>query len=188
MSYLEPVEMEKPAEKRPRGQREALLVEGLEHDCLVRVLRWEFLPVVASPPGDLFLRVDAALHHVLDVALLERALLLGRRWWQSLSRDPRGRGRRRGRCGGHDDGGEAQARGGNHEEEESREFWKLAKSSGNSPSQQGGGKLWSAREQGDRSAPPPLFKYRRPHNGQIRNQRPDQIGPAISRWMKQGKR
>ena len=43
MSYLEPVEMEKPAEKRPRGQREALLVEGLEHDRLVRVLRWEFL-------------------------------------------------------------------------------------------------------------------------------------------------
>ena len=55
MSYLEPVEMEKPAEKRPRGQCEALLVEGLEHDHLVRVPRWELLPVAAPPPGDLIL-------------------------------------------------------------------------------------------------------------------------------------
>ena len=41
---------------------------------------------------------------------------------------------------------------------------KKAESSRDSPSQQGGEKLWSAREQGGRSAPPPLFKYRRPHN------------------------
>ena len=73
MSYLEPVEMEKPAEKHPHGQREALLVEGLEHDRLVRVLRRELLPVAAPPPRDLLLREEAALHHVLDVALLERA-------------------------------------------------------------------------------------------------------------------
>src|SRR6185437_2291929 len=98
MSYLEPVEMKKPAEKGPRGQREALLVEGLEHDRLVCVLRREFLPVGAPPPGDLLLREDAALHHVLDVALLERALLLGRQWRLSFSGAPRGRGRRRGRC------------------------------------------------------------------------------------------
>ena len=75
MSYLEPIEMEKPAEKLPRGQREALLVEGLEHDHLVRVLRREFLPVAAPPPGDLLLQAEAALDEVLDVALLERALL-----------------------------------------------------------------------------------------------------------------
>ena len=55
MSYLEPVEMEKPAEKCPRGQCEALLVEGLEHDRLVRVLRREFFPIAAPPPGDLLL-------------------------------------------------------------------------------------------------------------------------------------
>jgi hypothetical protein len=54
-----------------------------------------------------------------------------------------------------------------------------AESSRNSPSRQGGGKLWGAREQGGRSAPPPLFKYRSLHNGQIRNQRPDWIGPGI---------
>ena len=78
MSYLEPVEMEKPAEKCPRGQRKALLVEGLEHDRLVRVLRRELLPVAAPPPGDLLLREEAVLHKVLDVALLERALMLGR--------------------------------------------------------------------------------------------------------------
>ena len=52
-------------------------------------------------------------------------------------------------------------------------------SSGNSPSQQDGRKLWSAREQGDRSTPLPLFKYQRLRNVQIRNQRPDQIGPGI---------
>jgi len=75
MSYLEPVEMEKPAEKCPRGQREALLVEGFEHDCLVRVLQREFLPVPASPPRDLLLRGEAALDEVLDVTLLERVLL-----------------------------------------------------------------------------------------------------------------
>ena len=75
MSYLEPVEMEKPAEKCPRGQREALLVEGLEHDRLVHVLRRKFLPVAAPPPGDLLLREEAALDEVLDVALLERVLL-----------------------------------------------------------------------------------------------------------------
>jgi hypothetical protein len=78
MSYPEPVEMEKPAEKRPCGQCEALLVEGLEHDHLVRVLRWEFLPVAAPPPGDLLLQEEVTLHEVLDIALLERALLLGR--------------------------------------------------------------------------------------------------------------
>ena len=77
MSYLEPVEMVKPVEKCPRGQREALLVEGLELDCLVRVLRRELLPVAAPPPGDLLLQEDAVLHHVLDVALLERASLPG---------------------------------------------------------------------------------------------------------------
>ena len=70
MSYLEPVEMEKPAEKRPRGQRGALLIDGLEHDRLVRVLRREFLPVAAPPLGDLLLREEAALDEVLDVALL----------------------------------------------------------------------------------------------------------------------
>ena len=77
MSYLEPVEMEKPAEKCPRGQCEALLVEGLEHDRLVRVLRWELFPVAAPPPGYLLLREQAALHKVLDVALLERGLQPG---------------------------------------------------------------------------------------------------------------
>ena len=77
MNYPEPIEMEKPAEKRPCGQCEALLVEGLEHDRLVRILRWEFLPVAALPPGDLLLREDAVLHNVLDVALLERTLLPG---------------------------------------------------------------------------------------------------------------
>ena len=77
MSYLEPVEVKKPAKKGACGQREALLIEGLEHDRLVHVLRWKFLPVTAPPPGDLFLWEDAALHHVLDVALLERALLPG---------------------------------------------------------------------------------------------------------------
>ena len=78
MSYLEPVEVKEPAEEGPSGQREALLIEGLEHDRLVRVLRREFLPVAASPPGDLLLWEDAPLHHVLDVAFLERALLPGR--------------------------------------------------------------------------------------------------------------
>jgi hypothetical protein len=65
---------------------------------------------------------------------------------------------------------------------------KKAESSGDSPSQQGGGKLWSAWEQGDHSAPPPLFKYRRPHNRRIRNQRPDWIGPAILRRIMRDKR
>ena len=71
MSYLEPIEMEKPVEKRPRGHRKALLVEGLQHDRLIRVLRWEVLPVAAPPPRDLLLREEAALDEVLDVALLE---------------------------------------------------------------------------------------------------------------------
>ena len=75
MSYLEPVEMKKPAEKGSRGQHKALLVEGLEHDRLVRVLLREFLPVAAPPPGYLLLREEAALDEVLDVTLLERALL-----------------------------------------------------------------------------------------------------------------
>ena len=75
MSYLEHVEMKKPAEKGPYGQCKALLVEGLEHDRLVRVLRSEFLPVAALPPGDLLLREEVALDEVMDVALLERALL-----------------------------------------------------------------------------------------------------------------
>ena len=75
MSYLEPVEVKKPAEEGPRGQREALLIEGLEHDRLVRVFRREFLPVAAPPPGDLLLQVEAVLDEVLDVALLERELL-----------------------------------------------------------------------------------------------------------------
>ena len=79
MSYLQPIEVKEPAEKCTCGQRGALLVEGLEHDRLVRVLRWEFLPVTAPPLGDLLLREDAALHHVLDVALLERASLPGQR-------------------------------------------------------------------------------------------------------------
>ena len=70
MCYFQPVEVKEPAEEGPRGQREALLVEGLEHDRLVCALRREFLPVTARPPGDLLLREDAALHHVLDVALL----------------------------------------------------------------------------------------------------------------------
>ena len=78
MSYLEPVEVKKPAEEGPRGQREALLIEGLQHDRLIRVLRWEVLPVAAPPPRDLLLREEATLDEVLDVALLERALLPGR--------------------------------------------------------------------------------------------------------------
>ena len=69
MSYLELVEVKKPAEEGPRGQREALLIEGLEHDRLVRDLRWELLPVAAPPLGDLLLREEAVLHKVLDVAL-----------------------------------------------------------------------------------------------------------------------
>ena len=36
---------------------------------------------------------------------------------------------------------------------------KKAESSRDSPSRQGDGKLWNAREQGGHSAPPPLFKY-----------------------------
>ena len=75
MSYLEPVEIEKLAEKCPRGQCEALPIEGFEHDRLVRVLRREFLPVAAPPPGDLLLREEAALDEVLDVALLELVLV-----------------------------------------------------------------------------------------------------------------
>ena len=55
MSYFEPVEMKKPTEKGPRGQCEALLIEGIEHDHLVRVLRREFFPIAAPPPGDLLL-------------------------------------------------------------------------------------------------------------------------------------
>ena len=77
MSYLEPIEMQKLAEEGPRGQHEALLIEGLEHDRLVRVLGREFLPVAAPPPGDLLLQEDAPLQHVLDVALLESVLLPG---------------------------------------------------------------------------------------------------------------
>ena len=69
--------MKKHAEEGPRGQREALLIEGLEHDRLVRVFRREFLPVAAPPPGDLLLQEDASLQHVLDVALLESVLLPG---------------------------------------------------------------------------------------------------------------
>ena len=64
---------------------------------------------------------------------------------------------------------------------------KEAESSGNSPSRQGGGKLWSAWEQGDRFTPLPLFKYRRLRNRQIRNQRPDQIGPGILRRTERDK-
>ena len=75
MSYFEPVEMKKPTEKGPHGQCEALLIEGIEHDHLVRVLRREFLPVAAPPPGDLLLREEAALDEVLDVALLELVLV-----------------------------------------------------------------------------------------------------------------
>ena len=56
-----------------------------------------------------------------------------------------------------------------------------AESSENSPSRHGGGEFWSTREHGGCSAPPPLFKYRRLHNGQIQNQRPDWIGPGILR-------
>ena len=77
MSYLEPIEMKKLVEEGRRGQREALLIEGLEHDRLVLVLRREFLPIATPPPGDLLLLEEAALHKVLDVALLERALLPG---------------------------------------------------------------------------------------------------------------
>jgi hypothetical protein len=69
--------VKKPAEEGPHGQREALLVEGLEHDRLVHIPRWEFLPVAVSPPGDLLLREDAVLHNVLDIAVLERTLLPG---------------------------------------------------------------------------------------------------------------
>jgi len=65
---------------------------------------------------------------------------------------------------------------------------KKADSSRSRPSQLCGVKLWSAREQGGRSARPPLFKYRKPHNGQIRNQRSDLIWLAMSQWTEQGKR
>ena len=75
MCYFQPVEVKEPAEEGPRGQRKALLIEGHEHDRLSRVLRWEILPEAAPPPGDLLLWEDATLHHVLDVAVLERALL-----------------------------------------------------------------------------------------------------------------
>ena len=78
MSYLEPVEVKKPAEKCSRGQPEALLIERLEDHRLIGVLRREFLPIAAPPPGDLLLREEAAFDEVLDVALLERALLPGR--------------------------------------------------------------------------------------------------------------
>ena len=49
-------------------------------------------------------------------------------------------------------------------------------------SQQGGGRLWSAREQGGHPEPPPSFKYPRPLNGQIRNQRPVLNRSGIVRW------
>jgi len=75
MCYFQPVEVKEPAEEGPRGQREALLVEGPKHDCLGRVLHRELLPEAALPPGDLLLREDIALHHVLDVGLLQRAPL-----------------------------------------------------------------------------------------------------------------
>jgi hypothetical protein len=47
MRYLEPIEVKKPAEEGLRGQCEALLIEGLENDRLVRVLRRELLPEAA---------------------------------------------------------------------------------------------------------------------------------------------
>ena len=62
-----------------------------------------------------------------------------------------------------------------------------AESSGNSPSRQAGGKLCSTWEQAGRFTPPSQFKYRRLYNEQIRNQRPDQIGPEILRRMKRDK-
>ena len=48
-------------------------------------------------------------------------------------------------------------------------------------SQRGGGRLWSAREQGGRSEPLPSFKYPRARNGQIRNQRLFSNRPGIVR-------
>ena len=70
MSYLEPVEVKKPTEEGPHGQREALVIEGPEHYCFGRVLRRELLPEAVLPPGDLLLWEDASLHHILDVRLL----------------------------------------------------------------------------------------------------------------------
>ena len=70
MSDLQPVEVKEPTEEGPHGQCEALLVKGPEHDGLGLVLRRELLAVAASPPGDLLLWEDIALHHVLDVRLL----------------------------------------------------------------------------------------------------------------------
>ena len=75
MCYLQPVEVKNPAEEGPRGQREALLVEGSEHDDLGPVLRREHLAVAALPPRDLFLREDTALNHVPNVYLLQHASL-----------------------------------------------------------------------------------------------------------------
>ena len=58
-----------------------------------------------------------------------------------------------------------------------------AKSSRRETSQEGGGRLWSAREQGGHSEPSPTFKYLRPYNRQIQNQRPDPIWSEIV-WRK----
>ena len=44
MRYLEPVEVKEPAEEGPREQREAVLIEGLENDRLVCVVRRKLLP------------------------------------------------------------------------------------------------------------------------------------------------
>ena len=65
MSYLELVEVKKPAEEGPRGQREALLIERLEHDRLVRVVSRIFdasySTGVAEPPE--LSRLKCAGHH-----------------------------------------------------------------------------------------------------------------------------
>jgi hypothetical protein len=50
MSYLKPVEEKEPVEEGPRGQREALLVEGPEDDRLRSVLRRELVPEAAFHP------------------------------------------------------------------------------------------------------------------------------------------
>ena len=48
--------------------------------------------VTAPPPGDLLLREDAVLHHVLDLCLLQCTLLHRLRRWWNLSGAPEAAG------------------------------------------------------------------------------------------------
>ena len=58
---------------------------------------------------------------------------------------------------------------------------RTATSFGSKSSQQGGGRLWSAREHGGHTEPLPSFKYLRALNVQIRNQRLIPNRPGIVR-------